>query len=413
MGRIFGRLVARAAALSTTAVIAFATPATAQELTALARALPQSAGITDAGRHSEMELMLSQPVPFRIFTLDDPRRMVIDFAEVDWRGVSGAALDHSARIDAVRVGSFRPGWSRMVLDLVEPLALTQAVMETGDDGARVHMTLVPISEEGFAAGAGAPPDAQLGAGPARDDLPPPKRRQTGEGPLTVVLDPGHGGIDPGAQSGGVNEADLMLTFARELQEMLVRAGGFRVVMTREDDSFVPLEARVSVARQAGADVFLSLHADALAEGRASGATIYTLSDRASDVASQKLAERHDRADLLAGIDLSEQDDVVANVLMDLARTETAPRADRLADAMVAELSASVGMHKRPRLEAGFSVLKAADIPSVLLEIGFLSSPADRANLTDPAWRARAAWAIRDALRTWAAEDAAEAMLLRQ
>ncbi len=186
-----------------------------------------------------------------------------------------------------------------------------------------------------------------------------------------------------------------------------------MLLTRRDDSFVPLEARVSIARAAGADAFLSLHADAVAEGVAKGATIYTLADRASDSASQLLAERHDREDLLAGVDLTGQDDVVAGVLMDLARIETQPRADRLADALVEGLRAAVGVHKRPRLEAAFSVLKAPDIPSVLVELGFLSSERDRARLTDPEWRARAAVGIRDALLAWASADAAEARLIRK
>ena len=148
-------------------------------------------------------------------------------------------------------------------------------------------------------------------------------------------------------------------------------------------------------------MFLSLHADAIAEGRASGATIYTLSDTASDEASRKLAERHDRDDLLAGVDLSAQDDVVAGVLMDLARAETGPRSDRLADALVAGLGATVGLHKRPHLQADFSVLKSPDSPSALIELGFLSSDKDRARLNDPAWRARAQAGIRDALTAWA------------
>jgi len=185
-------------------------------------------------------------------------------------------------------------------------------------------------------------------------------------------------------------------------------------MTRDDDIFVPLEMRVSIARMAGADVFISLHADALAEGRARGATIYTLSEIASDVASEKLAERHDRGDLLAGVDLTEHDDRIARVLMELARNETQPRSDRLADALVAGLHDTIGpLYKRPRLEASFSVLKAADIPSVLIELGFLSSETDRENLTSEDWRAAAALGIRDALLAWAAADAAEAELLRQ
>lgn len=205
----------------------------------------------------------------------------------------------------------------------------------------------------------------------------------------------------------------MLTFAQELRDTLVRAGGFEVVLTRDDDSFVPLEARITRAHEAGADVFISLHADAISEGRAEGATVYTLADRASDEASRKLAERHDRADILSGVDLSDQDDVIAGVLLDMARTETQPRTDAFANALVAALESSVGMHKRPRLEAGFSVLKSADIPSVLLELGFLSSNKDRANLDDPVWRDTAAQAIRDALVAWQQIDRAAMRQLRK
>lgn len=205
----------------------------------------------------------------------------------------------------------------------------------------------------------------------------------------------------------------MLTFSRSLREALVRAG-MTVVMTREQDAFVPLETRISVARAAGADAFLSLHADAIAEGVARGATVYTLSDTATDAASEALAERHDRADLLAGVDLSGQDDLIAGVLMDMARVETGPRADRLADALVGAIKqAKLDMHKRPRLGAAFSVLKSPDIPSVLLELGFLSSARDMANLQDTGWRDRMVGAIVSALQTWAVADAAEAVLLRQ
>lgn len=141
----------------------------------------------------------------------------------------------------------------------------------------------------------------------------------------VALDPGHGGINSAAERDGYSEARLMMVFARELKEVLLRDGGFKVSLTREDDSFVPLETRISIADMAKAQVFLALHADALAEGEAVGAIVYTLADDASDKASATLAERHTRDDLLAGIDLSQQDDEVATVLMDMARAQTTPR----------------------------------------------------------------------------------------
>lgn len=391
----------------------FLTPQ-AQDLSALARVMPDQSQLIKDGADVVLTLNLNQGVPFRVFTLGAPYRLVLDFNEIDWTGLDPDTLNKAQAVGAVRVGVFRPGWSRMVMDLDGPFSVHTAAMQTSDAGtARVLVRLAPTSKGQFLARAGAPADdlyRQFGQGV---DLPEPKSRQTGEAPLVVVLDPGHGGIDPGAERGDISEANLMLAFARELQETLLRAGNFDVVLTRREDVFVPLEARVSIARQAGADVFLSLHADAIAEGRASGATIYTLSDEATDVASQKLAERHDRADLLAGLDLSQQDDVIASVLMDMARLETTPRSDSLADALVVGLSDTVGMHKRPRLSAGFSVLKAPDIPSVLIELGFLSSPRDLNRIRDPEWRAAAAQGIRDALIAWAISDAAEAQLLRQ
>ncbi|MBV0911678.1 N-acetylmuramoyl-L-alanine amidase [Anianabacter salinae] len=386
--------------------------AAAQGLTGLARVDPSRSGAEAVADGLGIDLALSQPVPWRVFTLDAPFRAVVDFSEVAWDGVAPEAF----RVPGVRdvvLGRFRPGWSRMVLTLDGPMIVDTAEMRTGPGGADLRLRLTAATPEAFAARSGVPDSAVFDLPEPVAGLPPAKQRQTGDRPLVIALDPGHGGIDPGAEVDGVTEAVLMLQFARELEEILVRAG-MEVVLTRSDDSFVPLEARQSLARAAGADVFLSLHADALAEGRASGATVYTLSDTASDAASEILAERHDRADLLAGIDLTDQDDVIAGVLMDLARTETHPRSERLAEALVAGLRQSVGrLHKRPHLEASFSVLKAPDLPAALIELGFMSNPRDLENLLTPQWRRLAAEGIRNALRAWAAADAAEAALLRQ
>lgn len=383
------------------------------DFVALAQVGSEGARIVDRGDGATLTLTLSQPVPYRIFTLTDPLRMVVDFAEVDWTGFNPIAFDQAAAVTAVRVGGFRPGWSRMVLDLSDPIAVSAAQMLRTDAGATLHLSLESVEAEVFAERAGVPETAQFALAGDPVDLGPVARVPIGTGPLRVVLDPGHGGIDPGAERDGKREADLMLTFAQELRDILVRAGGFEVVLTRDDDTFVPLETRISIARAVAADVFLSLHADAISVGQAQGATVYTLAERASDEASLKLAERHDRADILAGIDLSDQDDVIAAVLLDMARTETAPRTDRLADALVTRLQKSIEMHKRPRMEAGFSVLKSADVPSILLELGFLSSPKDRANLVNPEWRQIAAQAIRDALVTWVDEERSIALKTRQ
>ncbi len=384
-----------------------------QALTGLARLAGDGVTLVERRGRLALTLDLTQAVPWRVFTLDDPARVVLDFSELDWTGADPEALASSTeRISDMAVGLYRPGWTRMVIELARPMAVAEAGMETSATGAALTLRLEDSDAESFAAAAGAPDSATFRT---TDGAALPARpRPRGQGPLMVVIDPGHGGIDPGAEREGVREADLMLTFARELKDVLLRAGNIDVVLTRDDDVFVPLETRVTIARRAGADVFLSFHADALAEGRAHGATVYTLSAEASDEASAKLAERHDRADLLAGVDLSEADDAVALVLMDLARTETAPRAEALADALVEGIyAATQSTYKSPRMQAGFSVLKAPDIPSALVELGFLSSERDRAKLTDPDWRRQAALGIRDALLYWAIEDAATAERLRK
>lgn len=390
-------------------------PAGAEELSALARVSPDSPGVTEIRRGGvQVDLDLSQPVPYLLRLVDNPARLIVDFNEANWSGIHAADLLHTDRITAIASGAVRPGWSRMVLELAAPMVVTSSTMQRDprDNTARLTLLLSRTGPEEFARRI-SPAEKALWALPDAAELPQGRTRQDGTRPLRVVLDPGHGGIDPGAEQDGLREADLMLRFARELRDELRRAG-MEVILTREADHFVPLEARISIAHAADADLMLSLHADSLLEGQASGATIYTLSDTASDAASARLAERHDRADLLAGVDLNDHDDVVAGVLMDLARQDTAPRSDALADALAAGLRDEIGrMHKRPRQTGGFSVLKAPDFPSVLIELGFMSSPQDLENIASADWRARAARGIRVALERWAISDAAQADLLRQ
>jgi N-acetylmuramoyl-L-alanine amidase len=383
-------------------LLAFGQPVVAQDLSALARLDADSSSLKAASGAVDLALAISQPVPWRVRFLDNPPRLVLDAREIDWTGISGLTV--AAPVMALRAGSFRAGWSRLVVELDGPWVLVSSEMATGNDGATIRLQLVPGDAASFATEA-ARPDLPEWAAP--DPAEVPVLLPQGGGAIRVVLDPGHGGIDPGAERDGQTEAALMLTFARELKELLLRDGRFSVTMTRDDDVFVPLETRTSIARNAEADLFLSLHADALAEGEAQGATVYTLAEEASDAASEALAERHDRDDLLAGLDLSDQDDVVAEVLMDMARTETAPRTDRLARAIVGAIKAAeIRMHRRPLQTGGFSVLKSPDIPSVLLELGFLSSDRDYARLSDPKWRATLAEAVLQAIVTWSEEDAA-------
>lgn len=387
-----------------------AQPVLAQAFSGLARIDMAGSHIEDRDGAVSIVLSLSQGVPFRVFTLDAPERLVMDFREIDWSGVSPAALNRSVAVKAVRVGQFLPGWSRIVVDLAGPYALDHADMRVDAPTGRavLDVSLGAVSAESFAAQAGAPEGASWTGKDAAPIAAPGGDR------FVVVLDPGHGGIDPGAEEGGAREKDLMLTFALELREALLRSGDVEVILTRRDDRFVSLERRVAIAHQSGADVFLSLHADSLSEGNARGATVYTLSANASDKASAALAERHDRDDILSGIDLEGQDDVVADILMDLARQETEPRTARLAEALRLGIKQrQIRLNTRAKRSAGFSVLKSPDIPSILLELGFLSHDKDRANIEDPEWRGNMAAGIRDAILAWRQADAAGSGLVRQ
>lgn len=389
---------------------------TAQDFSARARLDAAQSHVVDLPREQgvEVRLSLSQGVPWRIFTLDAPRRLVMDFREIDWSGMDVDALVQTTQVETARAGVYRPGLTRLVLGLSAPLGVETAGMEVSQEAGTAELTLKlrPVSEAAFAAATGAPRDP-------RWDLPSPApvqpRAPKGpDAPMVVVLDPGHGGIDPGAEHGSLEEKDLMLTFAREIRESLLRAGGFEVVMTRDDDYFVSLEARVAMAHAVQADVFISLHADSLAEGRAHGATVYVLSEDASDVASALLAQRHERDEILSGVDLTEADDEVTDILLDLARQETRPRTRRLAHSIINEMTQKGGpVNRKPFRLASFSVLKAADIPSVLIEIGFLSSPRDLKNLQDGDWRAGMAEAVRAGLQAWMTEDVARKALVRQ
>ncbi|WP_425078431.1 N-acetylmuramoyl-L-alanine amidase [Ruegeria denitrificans] len=394
---------------------ALAGSAVAQDFSALARIQPDQSRITDVGRTGvRVDIGLSQGVPYRIFTLQDPYRMVLDFNEVDWTGLNRTDFLQSERVSGVQFGAYVPGWSRLVLELGAPMAVDTAELSVAEDSgaALLSLNLKGTDFDTFNATAGAPrnPGWDL---PEPADVPQAPSRSA-DRPLRVMLDPGHGGIDPGAETDDVDEKTLMLTFARELREVLLRSEGYEVVLTRVDDQFVSLERRIALAHRAGADLFISLHADSLSEGQAHGAAVYTLSADASDVASSKLAERHDRGDLISGIDLNGADDQVADVLLDLARQETMPRTRSLASAIANGMAQQGGpMNRKPLRTASFSVLKAADIPSVLIELGFLSSPRDRENLRNSEWRANMALGIFQGIEDWRQQDVIRKSLIGQ
>ncbi|MCC5983262.1 MAG: N-acetylmuramoyl-L-alanine amidase [Rhodobacteraceae bacterium] len=367
-----------------------------------------------------LRLPLSMPVPWRARVLGSPPRLVLDLNTVDWRDLSPEGLrpGWGPAVRDLRLGRGADGWARLVIDLAGPYRLEQATLERAEATGAAMLRLDRRRAPGPALAASALDDAAFGArhGVAlRHPYPPPPPGARAAGrPLVVVLDPGHGGADPGAEAGGLRESDLMLGFARELRDALVRAGGFEVVLTRDADVFVSLHGRIRAARAANADVFLSLHADALPDGLAAGATIYSLSEDASDRSAAILAERHDRTDLLAGVDLSRAEDAIADVLMSMAQRENRPRTDALADSLIGAIrDQGLRLHRRPHQSGAFSVLRAPDVPSLLIELGFMSNPRDLERLQDPAWRRDMQAAIVAGLRAWAEADAAEAPLRRR
>lgn len=383
-----------------------------------ARLLEEGTFLTASRDVISLRLALSQPVPFRVRMLASPPRLVMDVNTLDWGGTRlGADLSQRMPVGAVRTGHLPDGWARLVVDLTAPFALRLSEQRVAEETGRavIHLDLHRVALEEFEQLAQNEVEFAARTSPAllHPDAPVlPAPAENARKPL-VMLDPGHGGIDPGAERGGVREADLVLDFARELREVLLRRGVFAVGMTRNADEFVSLDGRIRAARAAGADLLLSLHADALPEGIATGTVIYLLGDEASDDSAAYLAERHDRADLLAGVDLNRNTDEIARVLMSVAWQDTAPRARGLADALVAGMGAAdIRLHRRPVQSGAFTVLRAVDMPSALIELGFMSSPRDMANLQDSAWRQRMAEAIADGLEIWHREDLVQQALRR-
>ena len=348
------------------------------------------------GQGVAVTLALSERVPFRVFTLAAPARVVLDLKGIDEGAIAAEKFD-VARLADARFGLFAPGWARLVLDLAEPSAVTSAGYAPGS--AELRLVLGPSDGQVFALGAGAP----AGLDALAHKLPPPP---IGTGKLRIAIDAGHGGVDPGAMRDGVAEKDVVLDFAREFAELAKEDGRFSVVLTRQEDEFVSLEARVERARHAGADLFVSVHANTVERGRATGATVHTLSDRATDRTTAAFAARENGADAAAGLDTKAELDEVHAVVSAMAASETNARSRDFADRLVTHLSPAVGvLSKDPHRSARFSVLTAHDIPSVLLELGFLSNPIDRDNMLDPYWRKTAARALLAAISEWEKSDA--------
>ncbi len=339
------------------------------------------------------------------FELPDPYRIVLDLPEVDWRVDPAEGEKGTGYISGYRFGQFAPGRSRVVFDLRRP-ALVDKVFHLPPAAGqtprwRLVVDLAAVPEDTFRARMTRPAGPQAGTPPSQAAVfvPPPSVRPPGDArKRVVVIDPGHGGVDPGAIGRkGVHEKQVTLAVGLALRTALQKRGRYEVVMTRDRDVFVRLRQRVAMARAAGADLFISLHADSNPVRSVRGASVYTLSERASDAEAAALAAQENKADLIAGVDLSAESNEVTNILIDLAQRETMNHSARFASLLVGELDKSTRVLSRSHRFAGFAVLRAPDVPSVLVELGYLSNAADEELLMQPRHRARLAETIANAV----------------
>jgi N-acetylmuramoyl-L-alanine amidase len=345
-------------------------------------------------------LDLTKPIEVAAFTLPDPYRVVLDLPQIIFQLPAKTGETGRGLVKAFRFGLVMPGGSRIVLDTGAPVRIEKAFVIDPVDSqpARLVLDLVAIDRESFLR------NIAVDSRPRRPAPPKPDRDAKDADPRPlVVLDPGHGGLDSGTVAPtGDTEKTIVLDFAQQLRDKLEKTGKYRVAMTRTDDRFVPLADRVQLARSRQAALFLSIHADALPrrDSESRGASIYTLSETASDAEAGRLAEAENRADVIAGVDLSAEPDDVADILIDLAQRETKTFSANFAHALIRELKATSRLHKHPLKSAGFRVLKAPDVPSVLVELGYVSSSQDLKYLMSDAWRSRATDSIVQAVATF-------------
>ena len=345
---------------------------------------------------------LSVPVDASVFALADPYRIIVDLPEVRFVLPDGAGAMGRGFVTAFRYGSISAGRSRIVIDVTGPVAIDKQFSVEPADGqpARLVIDAVPTTRDKFLAAAKAyreshapaPIAAVAGQGTTGGDASKP----------LIVLDPGHGGIDLGARGdGGTLEKDVVLAFARVLGDKLVATGRYRVAYTRSDDTFIALGDRVRIAQEKNADLFISVHANSFPGSAVRGAIVYTVADEASDKMAAAQAEAENQSDVLAGIDVAAEDsDQVKTILADLTQRETRNFGVTFAQALIKHMGGKTRMFKIPHKEASFKVLEAPDVPSALIELGYLTTPEDEKLLVSPAWQATTADGIVEAIDTY-------------
>ena len=361
--------------------------------------------IEQTGNRTKLIFGLSTSVESATFVLADPDRVIVDLPQTDFLldPESGKPAHGPHRktglIAAFRFGQLAPGKSRIVIDLRAPARVLRAACEKsdGDGHTSLVIELAKTDRADFRAAVQIA-RMQLGAlaQTKKDEKPLPASVK----PI-VMIDPGHGGIDRGAMVKGLVEKDLVFDFAKAVAAKLETDGRFKVVMTRDDDSFVTLSERVRMARDGNAALFVSIHADTLSDASdVSGATVYTVSDRASDAEAARVAQKENQADAAAGLDKTEDASDVSEILFDLTRRETRAYSHFFAHTLTNYWRVAGRLNKNPQRSAGFRVLKAPDVPSVLLELGYLSNKTDGQALSSEQWRDKASSQVAEAIEAF-------------
>jgi N-acetylmuramoyl-L-alanine amidase len=369
------------------------------------RPVANAVSLEHRGNRAKLIFDLSAPVDVTAFVLAGPDRVIVDLPQTDFSldPEAGKPAHRQRRktslIASFRFGQLEPGKSRIVIGLGAKARIVRAACEPkyNDGRTRLVIELVKTDRASFRNAVLA---ARLQLAALTQGKKPQEPKVASTKPV-VVLDPGHGGIDRGAMVKGLIEKELVFAFAKAVAQKLEDNGHVKVVMTREDDSFVPLSERVRMARDGNAGLFVSIHADTLSEAaNVSGATIYTLSDRASDAESARVAEKENQADVAAGYDKSDDAGDVMDILFDLTRRETRAYSHLFAHTLVDYWRAAGRLNRNPRRSAGFRVLTAPDVPSVLLELGYLSNSKDSQTLNSPQWREQASSQVAEAIEAF-------------
>ncbi len=364
------------------------------------------------GKHPDKTrfvMELSEEPAYRIFTLPDPYRIVIDLPKLNWKVPKNKVPRATGAVQALRFGLFEPNVSRVVLDTRYPVSITSAFLLPPKDGHK-HRLVVDIKRISAAAYKSSGEqkrqltstkplraETQVAATPVAPALIAPKTAKKKDKKV-IVIDPGHGGVDPGAIGvSGIQEKKLALNYAKSLKAVLERSGRYKVVMTRNSDTSLALRQRVGIAQKADGDLFISLHANKHPSSRVRGFSVYSLSENGSDKEAEALAAKENKADIIIGFDLSEQSADVSKILIDLAQRETNNQGKQFANVLVGEMKREAKLLGRPHRSAGFAVLKSPVIPSVLVELGYMSNRQEERLLRSDEHREKLVTAIRRAI----------------